>query len=113
MIRRPPRSTLFPYTTLFRSDREELIDRERFREMAARGETLGPELSIRPRGHHDERDVQTPFVELPCERTAVDEGHVHVEQHDRGARPTDQGEGLLAVRGRRDRVAVLPEHVAH
>src|SRR2546430_11242994 len=25
MIRRPPRSTLFPYTTLFRSDRHELI----------------------------------------------------------------------------------------
>src|SRR2546422_6562363 len=24
MIRRPPRSTLFPYTTLFRSDRERL-----------------------------------------------------------------------------------------
>src|ERR1051326_1396161 len=24
MIRRPPRSTLFPYTTLFRSDREEI-----------------------------------------------------------------------------------------
>src|SRR3712207_7215933 len=24
MIRRPPRSTLFPYTTLFRSDREQL-----------------------------------------------------------------------------------------
>src|SRR2546422_4285787 len=27
MIRRPPRSTLFPYTTLFRSDREEPRDR--------------------------------------------------------------------------------------
>src|SRR3712207_7769926 len=26
MIRRPPRSTLFPYTTLFRSDREEQRD---------------------------------------------------------------------------------------
>src|SRR2546430_3617834 len=26
MIRRPPRSTLFPYTTLFRSDLEELAD---------------------------------------------------------------------------------------
>src|SRR5687768_17636053 len=26
MIRRPPRSTLFPYTTLFRSDRLELGD---------------------------------------------------------------------------------------
>src|SRR2546426_10651353 len=25
MIRRPPRSTLFPYTTLFRSDRSEVI----------------------------------------------------------------------------------------
>src|SRR2546426_1266556 len=26
MIRRPPRSTLFPYTTLFRSDKSELPD---------------------------------------------------------------------------------------
>src|SRR3712207_7799251 len=25
MIRRPPRSTLFPYTTLFRSDREDAL----------------------------------------------------------------------------------------
>src|SRR3712207_9071624 len=31
MIRRPPRSTLFPYTTLFRSDREavEVVDHGR------------------------------------------------------------------------------------
>src|SRR3712207_6866221 len=29
MIRRPPRSTLFPYTTLFRSDGAELTDRPR------------------------------------------------------------------------------------
>src|SRR2546428_14148679 len=27
MIRRPPRSTLFPYTTLFRSEEERLADR--------------------------------------------------------------------------------------
>src|SRR3712207_8018281 len=26
MIRRPPRSTLFPYTTLFRSDEDEPVD---------------------------------------------------------------------------------------
>src|SRR5437016_11458186 len=26
MLRRPPRSTLFPYTTLFRSDRDDLMD---------------------------------------------------------------------------------------
>src|SRR5260370_31077849 len=34
MIRRPPRSTLFPYTTLFRSDRRNPIvraDRQKFR----------------------------------------------------------------------------------
>src|SRR3712207_7419019 len=28
MIRRPPRSTLFPYTTLFRSDRERGVDEQ-------------------------------------------------------------------------------------
>src|SRR5260221_6511487 len=30
MIRRPPRSTLFPYTTLFRSSWREAINRHRF-----------------------------------------------------------------------------------
>src|SRR5260370_6723856 len=30
MIRRPPRSTLFPYTTLFRSHMFEQLDRPRF-----------------------------------------------------------------------------------
>src|SRR2546425_8044548 len=34
MIRRPPRSTLFPYTTLFRSDPD---DRPRWRGLAATG----------------------------------------------------------------------------
>src|SRR3989442_10437081 len=28
MIRRPPRSTLFPYTTLFRSERDSLLNNE-------------------------------------------------------------------------------------
>src|SRR2546427_12666391 len=32
MIRRPPRSTLFPYTTLFRSQRERLPDHAAHRE---------------------------------------------------------------------------------
>src|SRR2546422_5783936 len=46
MIRRPPRSTLFPYTTLFRSDRltqlahmEERV--QRISQMAALGELAG------------------------------------------------------------------------
>src|SRR3712207_4492835 len=32
MIRRPPRSTLFPYTTLFRSDQDEAVQRPARRE---------------------------------------------------------------------------------
>src|SRR5258708_31425650 len=47
MIRRPPRSTLFPYTTLFRS----LFERERLRAIIrsyveARGDELTPPLLI-------------------------------------------------------------------
>src|SRR2546430_11248910 len=57
MIRRPPRSTLFPYTTLFRSDVlvlvEQLLDR---RGIAARLELLdvhvGLALLVAPREHH-------------------------------------------------------------
>src|SRR5947207_11643526 len=37
MIRRPPRSTLFPYTTLFRSRRAAPRDRERAPRWARRG----------------------------------------------------------------------------
>src|SRR3712207_8378675 len=39
MIRRPPRSTLFPYTTLFRSD-----DRLRGAQVAVRDAALEPEV---------------------------------------------------------------------
>src|SRR5688572_30880561 len=42
MLRRPPRSTLFPYTTLFRSVRDDRIDRgieeERAQALEHRGE---------------------------------------------------------------------------
>src|SRR3712207_8619921 len=53
MIRRPPRSTLFPYTTLFRSGLERLLD-----------EVVGALLDRRDRGldravaaEHDHGDV--------------------------------------------------------
>src|SRR5256884_10004110 len=42
MIRRPPRSTLFPYTTLFRS-----VSRQTLQTWMAVGKIKGPEL-IRP-----------------------------------------------------------------
>src|SRR2546430_9718926 len=45
MIRRPPRSTLFPYTTLFRSDRE-----------LRAGADLGRRHTVRGGDHHVGRD---------------------------------------------------------
>src|SRR3712207_7073389 len=49
MIRRPPRSTLFPYTTLFRSDdtreaHRRVVAARRFEHSVARREDRGQEL---------------------------------------------------------------------
>src|SRR3989475_5671849 len=51
MIRRPPRSTLFPYTTLFRSDPRHPVERRReaLRAEAAQLRT-GPAAGDAPRG---------------------------------------------------------------
>src|SRR5260221_10585997 len=56
MIRRPPRSTLFPYTTLFRSQNLWVMQR---RCRAADHEVSFPELPVRLDGHPaapDDRD---------------------------------------------------------
>src|SRR5690349_23856865 len=53
MIRRPPRSTLFPYTTLFRSARR--IERETQRRARARGEVGGRGAWRRWRSRPQER----------------------------------------------------------
>src|SRR5258707_2170109 len=50
MIRRPPRSTLFPYTTLFRSQAE---DRERDSRFAASGFADEPETFAGAQGQVD------------------------------------------------------------
>src|SRR3712207_7470618 len=61
MIRRPPRSTLFPYTTLFRSD---LLLRRVEAEGGAAGPALLPEARVQrlravpPRAHRDPRPVE-------------------------------------------------------
>src|SRR3712207_7782666 len=66
MIRRPPRSTLFPYTTLFRSERPATGDhrdtevrpaggqRDPARARAVRQIRHG-EPTVRPRRHHQDR----------------------------------------------------------
>src|SRR2546422_5327212 len=41
MIRRPPRSTLFPYTTLFRSHHDRQVRRHAFQVLEC-GEAIGP-----------------------------------------------------------------------
>src|SRR5256885_10243042 len=64
MIRRPPRSTLFPYTTLFRSDLEELIEIA-----AADAQELQP---LEQRHRLIERLIQNPLVELEERQFPVD-----------------------------------------
>src|SRR3712207_7272398 len=49
MIRRPPRSTLFPYTTLFRSVRELVDGLRALQERYARDGKLDEALAIRAR----------------------------------------------------------------
>src|SRR3712207_8284594 len=62
MIRRPPRSTLFPYTTLFRSrgDRQGRCPGVRLEGRDARGVLVvhgaGPDLARPLRSKHDPRD---------------------------------------------------------
>src|SRR2546427_7810183 len=46
MIRRPPRSTLFPYTTLFRSDRAENSVGDHHQNKDAAAETAGQSASF-------------------------------------------------------------------
>src|SRR2546425_1806589 len=57
MIRRPPRSTLFPYTTLFRSPRAGL---------AAPGDTQGGEQDGGRLPHHGSSISRTWTVWGPC-----------------------------------------------
>src|SRR3712207_9299635 len=46
MIRRPPTSTLFPYTTLFRSDRPDRNGRRKILEVHVKGKPLAPEIDL-------------------------------------------------------------------
>src|SRR2546430_6348261 len=46
MIRRPPRSTLFPYTTLFRSLAERLVDHAAALHRRTRIEQVGPAVEV-------------------------------------------------------------------
>src|SRR3712207_7490138 len=69
MIRRPPRSTLFPYTTLFRSG-VVLLHAQLLEDDLALGlDLVGPE---RRRPQHVAEDVE-PEVELDCRQARSEE----------------------------------------
>src|SRR3989442_5489928 len=93
MIRRPPRSTLFPYTTLFRSTddegapRQELAGlrllRDLFRQdpvRTATGKSRRPRLAVRER-----KLARLPQGDVGSPRTVLDNG---------GRRPVDVGMGV-------------------
>src|SRR5256885_11761943 len=62
MIRRPPRSTLFPYTTLFRSHTGERSARERepYEWCAEPQRLVGPHAPARVRSEEHTSELQSP-----------------------------------------------------
>src|SRR3712207_8460375 len=76
MIRRPPRSTLFPYTTLFRSART-------FKEPLANGDVRAHPRVLVPRQRAVERvgarrKVQRQRVELDRKSTRLNSSHANI-----------------------------------
>src|SRR3712207_7021919 len=80
MIRRPPRSTLFPYTTLFRSDRD-----PRPGEAEPEVDESGHERPRRRQQQEDERRRHVARVEA-----AQAEGEELVVQAEPGQEPEDR-----------------------
>src|SRR2546430_16604909 len=80
MIRRPPRSTLFPYTTLFRSHRRRLEPPEH--EHAVRHDVEREEAEHQREEPEAPEDVVRPRLEVAdeLERDEVDEHFVGPEE---------------------------------
>src|SRR2546430_16828934 len=91
MIRRPPRSTLFPYTTLFRSVRELLRDQEiEDRDVLVDRVFLLPRrgLHLLEAGAHDHLDVLA--AEPARGAAAVHRGVAAAEHDDRSEEHTSE-----------------------
>src|SRR2546422_7362365 len=129
MIRRPPRSTLFPYTTLFRSVLGRAVDGQHDQRKAVAGEqrAIGGERGLEQRGiaHRpavdDDHDVVAAAArEVGRAREPVDAetvlGAVHA-QEPLGERPAPDGAGPLAHvlrrRGRQRGAAVVGDAELH
>src|SRR3712207_8616442 len=94
MIRRPPRSTLFPYTTLFRSDDEDDGERREQRSPAvAPSEGVKTE---RDSGEREERDEDREAVPRP-----------DLGEHDADQRPGRSEEHTSELQSRQNLVCRL------
>src|SRR5258707_1941071 len=81
MIRRPPRSTLFPYTTLFRSRGAHHPQRPGALGRGRRGESEQAERDERDPGHHGCATVtRIAFVALSLDRksTRLNSSHANI-----------------------------------
>src|SRR3712207_6951157 len=78
MIRRPPRSTLFPYTTLFRSRGEERLEDVRhglaLDALAGVGD-LQPDLPVHTRRRNNDRRTRRRVDQRVVEQDPHDLGH--------------------------------------
>src|SRR5256885_3283064 len=77
MIRRPPRSTLFPYTTLFRSDVGPELE-QRGRELAAGAPAA--EVGVDDRSEEHTSELQSP-CNLVCRLLLEKKNHRHDTIH--------------------------------
>src|SRR3712207_8043618 len=74
MIRRPPRSTLFPYTTLFRSDPDALLDLLHAEQVAGEGVALGARRDV-------ELELRVDRVRVGAADVERDAGCPRSEEH--------------------------------
>src|SRR3712207_6870067 len=72
MIRRPPRSTLFPYTTLFRSQQRRVVARLGGGVAVGDGDVAHrwPELPVEQEGHRGERRLAPRAAQRSEEHTS-------------------------------------------
>src|SRR5205823_5854088 len=95
MIRQPPRSTLFPYTTLFRSHRRPPRDLLRHRH---RGESEGRYARHRAEAHADAQRGPPASARTP--RPGRRAHTLHPDPPPQGGRETDQNGGLMTFLSR-------------
>src|SRR5438445_6101245 len=128
MIRRPPRSTLFPYTTLFRSGSGPAVERLAYRldevphpdglrlvAVESGAHDLLPVVGHHRRGdgHHRDRARRRIGAELAQGLDTVDARQLDVHQHQGWVALSREPHAVL-TRARLDRlVALVLEHVAH